>query len=57
MGANKGLVGCIESLVVEGTGNVHTYDIFYPESDDVISGMGISEWLKLSHDFQAQIYC
>ena len=57
MGTNKGLVGCIESLVVEGTGNVHTYDIFYPESDDVISGMGISEWLKLSHHFQAQIYC
>ena len=37
-----GLVGCIESLVVAGSGNEHDYDIFYPESDDVISGMGIS---------------
>ena len=42
VGTSMGLVGCIESLVVAGSGNEHDYDIFYPESDDVISGMGIS---------------
>ena len=45
-----GLVGCIESLVVAGSGNEHDYDIFYPESDDVISGMGISaSTMKFAH--------
>ena len=43
VGVGIGLVGCLEMLKIEGADHTHEYDLFYPESDDVLSGMGISK--------------
>ena len=43
IGTNYGLVGCIDSLRIQGTGRDHEYDLMYPASQDIDDGWHIGK--------------
>ena len=43
VGTTYGLVGCIDSLRIQGTGRDHEYDLMYPASQDIDDGWHIGK--------------